>query len=531
MSLVSLPFILFCVFLLLAYYTVGRKIQWIVLLVAGTVFYACGDWHNLAYILITICVQYVCTRLMDRENQAFEKEVSEKQLKGKEKTACKKKYTDRKKRYLLASVLITVGILCYMKYANFIIANINGLIEVLTGSRIAELNILIPLGISFYTFQSLGYVIDVYRGKQRAETNIFRLALFISFFPTITQGPILRFDDVKDQLYINHEFSYENLVTGLERMLWGYLKKLVIAERLALISSAIIDQYAAMQYPGIIIFGGVFLRGLRTYVDFSGGMDIVIGLSQAMGITLPENFERPYMARTYSEFWKRWHITLGAWFKRYVFYPISLSKKFNALGKKSRKILGEKKGKALAPSLASFIVFFIIGIWHGAAWKYVAYGVWQAFFVAQKTLFEDTYEKIAKFFRVDPENRFFILFQMLRTIFLVTLGRYFSTAATLTDAFRMMKQTVTLFTFDIFGKGYFNTFNISKTSFMIMAAGILLIFIVDILNEKGIVLREKLYHGNLVLRWAVLYAGLFIVLLLGMYGPGYDTSTFIYQRF
>ena len=532
MSLISAEFQLFVVLLLLLYYTIGRNWQWILLLLASAFFYICGDWHDALFIGTTIIIQYVCTRFLEKENEAFEAEVREKQLKGKEKSACKNRYEKKKKKYLLLSVLLTIGFLCYVKYTNFAIEIINSIFNrVGEGKTIATLEILVPLGVSFYTFQSVGYVIDVYKGRIHAEKNILKLALFISFFPTITQGPILRFEDVRDQLYRKHSFNYKAFVFGLERMLYGFIKKLVIAERLAVIGGAIVDNYATQGYTGSVIFLGVFIKGLQVYMDFSGGMDIVIGLSESLGIRLPENFQRPYLSRIYGEFWKRWHITLGAWFMKYVFYPISLSKAFNKLSKKSKKLLGESKGRALAPCLASFITFFIIGMWHGAAWKYAAYGLWQAFFVAQKAMLQDNYESIRNKLHIDPDNKAFIVFQITRTIILVTIGRYFSFAATLSDAVNMLKITFADPGIHMLNRNVILSLGLGGADLIIMTAFVLLVFAVDLANEKNISFREKMYNGNIAVMWAVLMAGIFAVLLLGKYGPGYDTSTFVYQRF
>ena len=532
MSLVSAQFLIFVIILLFLYYTIGRNYQWILLLLASAAFYMSGDWRDVFYIGATIVIQYVCTRLLDRENEAFEAEVREKQLKGKEKTACKNLYAQKKKKYLLLSVITTVGFLCYIKYTNFAIEIMNSVFtRAGDGRTIPTLDILIPLGVSFYTFQSVGYVIDVYKGRVRAEKNIFRLALFISFFPTITQGPILRFEDVKEQLYRQHSFEYRSFVFGLERMLYGYLKKLVIAERLAVIGGTIVGNYASAEYSGIIIFLGVFIKGLQVYMDFSGGMDIVIGLSESLGIRLPENFERPYLARTYGEFWRRWHITLGAWFMKYVFYPMSLSKAFNKLSKKSKKVLGDSRGRALAPCLASFITFFIIGIWHGAAWKYVVYGLWQGFFVAQKAMLQENYENIRNKLHIDPDKREFIIFQIARTILLVTIGRYFSFADTLTDALQMLKITAVNPGIRMLNPDVILSLGLSSADLIIMVLFVILVFAADLLNEKDISIREKLYNSCTAVRWTVLLAGIFAVLLLGIYGPGFDTSTFVYQRF
>ena len=221
------------------------------------------------------------------------------------------------------------------------------------------LNLLIPLGISFYTFQSTGYVIDVYRGKESAERNIFRFALFVvSFFPTIVQGPIERHSDLAKQLYEPHKYEYKRFCFGAQRMLWGYIKKLVIADRIGILTAHVFANYQTNRYGSFIIFGTVLLNAIKVYADFSGGMDIVIGLCEILGTKLTENFARPYFATSISDFWKRWHITLEAWFKRYVFYSISLSKRFNGIVKSMKKCIGNS-AKYIPVTLARVILLEI----------------------------------------------------------------------------------------------------------------------------------------------------------------------------
>lgn len=531
MAIISLSFIAFAALLLLIYYTIGKKHQWIVLLLANVVFYLAGGWRGALFLLMTMCTVYLISIKLDRYNERQEAAIAQQGDSAKSKKRIKKEYSAKKKVWVILAVLINIGVLCVVKYAVVIVERINFLFHVNDSGTPFGLNIIVPLGISFYTFQAVGYVIDVYRGKVRAERNFFKLALFLSFFPIITQGPILRFETVRGQLYAAHAFDYKAFTFGLQRMVWGFFKKLVIAERLSIVYKSILQNYMDMDYSGILIFIGVFLGGFNSYVDFSGGMDIVIGLAESLGIVLPENFKRPYLSRTYSEFWQRWHISLGAWFKNYVFYPLSLSKSFNSLAKKCRKRFGEHLGKVIAPSMASFITFFIIGIWHGPSLKYVAYGIWQAFFVAQQTLFENVYEKMRIRFKVNTEKSSFKFFQIIRTILLVTIGRYFSFAASLTDALHMFVATFTKFaTGGLFSNSY-NGFGLMQKESLIMFIGILLFVIVDILQERGIHLRETIAKQNIVIRWIVYFAAVFAVIIFGQYGPGYDAASFVYQGF
>lgn len=532
MAIISLKFIAFAALLLLVYYTIGKKHQWIVLLAANVFFYLAGGWRSALFLLVTILSVYVISRILEKHNEEQESEFSEiGGVTAADKKVIKKKYAKKKKIWIVLAIVINIGILCVVKYLSGIVNNLLGLFPIQGIGETDGLHIIVPLGISFYTFQAVGYAIDVYRGKCHAEKNFLKFALFISFFPVITQGPILRFETVREQLYAGCEFDYQKFTYGLQRMVWGFFKKLVIAERLAVIYKGILQNYMDNDYCGIIIFIGVFLGGLNTYIDFSGGMDIVIGLSESLGIILPENFKRPYLSHTYSEFWRRWHISLGAWFTNYVFYPLSLSKAFSSLSKKCKKRFGDKLGKVIAPSMASFITFFIIGIWHGANWKYVAYGIWQAFFVAQQTLFEDGYERMRIFFKADVDKFSYKVFQMLRTILLVTLGRYFSFAQNLTDAWNLFGATFRRLGMHVLFDDTFYSLGLSQKNFRLMMYGVILVCIVGVLQEKGIHMRETIAKQNIVIRWSIYLAAIFAVLIFGMYGAGYDAASFVYQGF
>lgn len=422
--------------------------------------------------------------------------------------------------------------MCFVKYTNFLAENISGLASYIVGkeSDYKPLNILIPLGISFYTFQSTGYVIDIYRGKEVAERNIFKFALFVSFFPTIIQGPIERHCDLAKQLFEPHKYDYCRLCFGVQRMLWGYIKKLVIADRIVILTSQVFDSYQINKYGTIIIFGAVLLSGIKVYADFSGGMDIVLGLCEILGIRLTENFARPYFATSISDFWKRWHITLGAWFKKYVFYSISLSKRFNGIVKSMKKRFGNS-AKYIPATLASLVVFWIIGIWHGANWKYIFYGLYSAFWVSTGTLFQDVYKRGKAFFNIHEERLSWRIFQVIRTIFFVTIGRYFSFAKDATDAFRMLKITFTKFDPWVLFDGTFYKLGLNEKNFRLMLFSILVMFVVDYLNERGTCIREKISEQGIIIRWGFYYLAVFFLIIFGIYGPGYSASDFVYMHF
>lgn len=516
MSIISLTFLIFIIITTLLYFIMPKKYQWVVLLAASMAFYLSAGIQCTGAIAVTIVSQYLLAMRLDRMNHDLEERSQRDGLTGKEKAALKKACAAAKKKYVFFSVLINIGLLCFVKY---------------TGVFFENIHILVPLGISFYTFKSLGYVIDVYRGKEKAERNILKFALFISYFPAIIQGPIDRYKDLAHQLYEPHVFDYRRVTFGAQRMLWGFIKKLVIAERVAVVVNEVFNNYAVKEYQGFVVFAGVFLYGIQIYADFSGGMDIVCGVSEIFGVTLTENFRRPFMARSVAEFWQRWHITLGAWFRNYLFYPLSLSKPFNTLGKKCRKVFGDKAGKVIPPSLASFMVFLLIGIWHGVGWKYVVYGIYQALFVSTGTLFEDGYARLREVCRINAASPGWKLFQTLRTVCIITIGRYFSRAVDLKQVTGMMKATLAQFNPWVFFDGTFYRLGLNEKNFRLMLLSIVILLGIDILQEKKIRLREAIAGCNIVVRWGLYYAAILAVVIFGMYGAGYDAAGFIYQAF
>ncbi|MBO4235638.1 MAG: MBOAT family protein [Firmicutes bacterium] len=508
--------------LLIAYFGIFRKYQWQCLLLASYVFYVMvGGYLSSVFILLSTITVFLGARAIE----------------GKE--------SPKKKRILLTVLIFNLAILAVIKYGRFALGLVGlggavGIGDVVgvegavgTEGAVGDIfsKIGLPLGISFYTFQALGYLMDVYRGKAKAEDNPFKFALFVSFFPQILQGPISRFGELHEQLVDTHKFSFERLKLGAERMLWGYFKKLVIADRIAVMSNNIYSNYEVEGYAGLTIFIGVIFYGIQIYADFSGGMDIVIGLSEALGITLPENFRQPFWARSVSEFWQRWHVTLGTWMRDYVFYPLALSKPFARLGKKARNVFGNKTGKVIPTCIASFIVFTLVGIWHGSGWNYVIYGLYQAMFVATGTLFAGAYEKVDDALHISNDNKAWHIFQMMRTLVIITFGRYLSRAASVSDAVGMIKATFSSFNPHIIYDGTLLNLGISGKEMLVLIISIIIMFSADVIHEKGCRIRETLETKGLFLRWAIYLAGIFVVVIFGVYGYGFTSAGFIYQGF
>lgn len=239
------------------------------------------------------------------------------------------------RNFLVLGLILNFGMLGVIKYTNFMIENLNALFHM----NLRGMEILLPLGISFYTFQSSGYLLDVYWKRCDAERNPVKYALFVSFFPQILQGPIGRYSRLAHQLYEPHKFEGKNITRGFERILWGFFKKMILADWAAVFVDAIFDN--PDQYSGLAIFGVLFYT-VQLYADFSGGMDVVIGIASMFGIELDENFKRPFFSISITDFWHRWHITLGTWMKDYVFYPVTLSKWMGKFGKWGKKVFGKR---------------------------------------------------------------------------------------------------------------------------------------------------------------------------------------------
>lgn len=314
MSFTTFEFFLFALMALVVYYIIPKKVRWVWLLILSYMYYFSYHVTTVWMMILTTAVTYTGGILLGKLNS----EKPDKDADRETKKAFKKDITNKKKKVVLCVILLSFGVLAVCKYTNFMIGNINGILSAFGSSeRLSVLKLTLPLGISFYTFQSVSYVVDVYRGKHEPQKNFFKYALFVSFFPQLLQGPIGRYERLGEQLYEGHAYDLKNIQFGLQRILWGMLKKMVLADRVNAAVTLIFNNY--WNYGGWINVFGVILYSIQLYADFSGGIDITIGIAQMFGITMDENFRQPYFSRSIGEFWRRWHITLGTWMKDYIF--------------------------------------------------------------------------------------------------------------------------------------------------------------------------------------------------------------------
>ncbi|MFR9162400.1 MAG: MBOAT family O-acyltransferase [Lachnospiraceae bacterium] len=320
MALVSYGFGFFCAVLLLLYYIVPGRFQWRILLAASVLFYGfAGPLWILYPAASSVSVWYLARKIGSMTDQ-YRNWVQKEQPDQTQKKAYNQRLKARQKRFLILGLLLNFGILAVLKYTNFLLSNVEVILHLAGISGEMEYaDWVLPLGISYYTFQSMGYLIDVYQRKYDPEKSLLRTALFVFYFPQLTVGPISRFDRLKEELYSPHRFSMDRLAAGGQRALWGYFKKLVVADRIGPAASMITGSPEI--YGGVYVLLGIAGHVIQLYADFSGGIDIILGISEMFGIRLPENFDRPFSSRSLAEFWRRWHMTLMQWFRGISFSP------------------------------------------------------------------------------------------------------------------------------------------------------------------------------------------------------------------
>lgn len=522
MQFTSFSFLACLAALLIVYYLIPKKTQWILLLAASYGFYIVSGIEYLAFILFTTLTTYAAGLVMGlrlekqdaylAENKATMSRDERKDYKGKIKQV--------NRIYMIACLVLNFGVLAVCKALlvdPFKTAASTGTLSFLTLG--------LPLGISFFMFQSTGYVVDVFRGVSKAEKNPFRFALFVSFFPQLIQGPISKFSHVAPTMYAPHKFDSKQVSFGLQRMLWGYFKKMVIADRL----TAAVIALKGPEFTGVGFLLLMTFYAVQIYADFTGGIDITIGIAESLGIKLPENFVRPFFSKNIAEYWRRWHISLGEWMKDYIFYPISVSQPMLKLSKSARKKFGNF-GKRLPVYIASIATWFCTGIWHGASPNFILWGMMNCFVIVVSEELVPLYERFHNRFHL-KEKTWYGGFEILRMFMLMNLIRVVDLFPNVGEYFRRMGSLVTTFNFHILWDGTMLKLGLTGQDYAIIGVGILVVFIVSLIQEKKGSIRELLAQKPAILRYSLFFVLFVAVLLMGSYGIGYNASNFIYNQF
>ncbi|HIU26125.1 MAG TPA: MBOAT family protein [Candidatus Copromorpha excrementigallinarum] len=529
MSYTTLTFLFFLLATGILYFALPKKLQWPVLLAASLGFFALWCGKLIWMPAVAAFVIYAAALYIQRTDRNFRE-----LLKGaepSEKKSLKKKRDRRKKAAAAGAVIMLLAGLVAAKYMGFFGDVVNSLAAFFgKGHPIPVFHILMPLGISYYTLMAISYVADVYRGTVKAEKNPFMLMLFLCYFPHIVEGPFDRYEPLCRQFREPHYLDYEKIRDGGIRFVWGLFKKFVIADRAALIAAPVFAEPDSFGGTALLA-GGIFFT-LQIYADFSGCMDMVRGVSHMLGIEIAENFRRPFFAVSIEDFWRRWHITLGHWLRDYVFYSVSLSKHFRKVSEKTAKYISSQRVKELLPAAyALFFVWLCNGLWHGAGWKYIFYGLYYYILMMAGRAAAPAFDAAAAALKVDREGRGFHIFRVFRTCLIVCFGMIIFRSETLSKAWDMTAGIAAGLFSAPFPEGtdMFTGFGAEDMVVLLAASAILLT--VSVMEERG---REplKLLTGRPVfIRWPLYMCLLFSVIILGVYGGNHTSMAFIYAEF
>lgn len=474
----SIQFAIFFVVITISYFLLPHKYRWILLLLASCYFYMAFVPIYILILGFTIVIDYFAGILLEN---------------GERK---------KKKFFLIASIFANIGVLAVFKYYNFINDNISALLNDF-GSKnpIPYLSILLPIGLSFHTFQAMSYTIEVYRGNIKAERNFGIYALYVMFYPQLVAGPIERPQNLLHQFYEKHYFEYLRIVEGLKQMLWGLFKKLVIADRLAIYVNAVYNN--PEEHNGITFIFATIFFAFQIYCDFSGYSDIAIGAANVMGFKLMTNFNRPYFSRSISEFWKRWHISLSTWFKDYLYFS-----------------LGGNRVSVPRWYFNLFIVFLISGLWHGANWTYVIWGSLNGFYLIFAIVTKPTRVRWIKMIGLDKTPKLYQVTQILTTFILSSFAWIFFRANTLSDAKIILSKMTSLE-----GPLFFDRSD--PSSFIFSFFGITFLLMAEMKKEY---FNDRFSFFSSENYWVQLISCSIIIILILLIGV-FDGGQFIYFQF
>lgn len=487
----SLSFLIFFPLVVLLYFAIGQKYRWIWLLFASYYFYM--SWNAVYGLLLmaSTVVTYFVGLFVDKYKNQIR----------------------RRKLVLILGLVINLGILAYYKYFVFIADNINAVLSRIGISlRIPVFDILLPVGISFYTFQALGYAIDVYRGETKVEKNIFRYALFVSFFPQLVAGPIERSNNLLKQIQVAQPFKYERFQKGLMMMAYGYFLKVVMADNIAIVVNTVYGDIS--RYKGAYLLVATVLFAFQIYGDFGGYSMIAIGAARVMGFDLMENFNAPYLSQSVTEFWHRWHISLSQWFRDYLYIPLG----------------GNRKG-TVRKYFNVMVVFLLSGLWHGASWNYVIWGGLNGLFQVIEGMCKKLTAKVCEVLNIKTELDLFKAFKVFVTFILVDFTWLFFRAGGAAEGFKIVKSIFSDYNIWVLFDGSLYNLGLGEKAFRVMLLAIVAVLIYDYEKVKGLMVYDWLSKQQFVFRLVVYVFVVAIILTFGAWGGGFNENTFLYFQF
>ena len=529
MNYASITFLFFILITGTVYFIIPKKFQWLVLLAASAAFYMLSCGLKIFFLMAAAIIIYSAALEIERLSNKYS--FQKKGLEKNERKALKKKIDRRKKLTVASAVILTLAMIFSTKYFNFFGSLINGIGGITGhGSIIPTFKILMPLGISYYTLMGISYIVDVYRNTCEAEKNPLRLMLFLCYFPHIVEGPFDRYKILSQQFKTPHYLDYDRIKNGGIRFIWGLFKKVIIADRAGLIVNTIFSD--ASSYSGSALFIAVILYTLQIYAEFSGCMDMVCGISQMFGINISENFKRPFFSASISEFWRRWHITLGLWLKDYIFYPVSLSAHFKRINEFLKKHIRSSDLLALLPSAyALLFVWFSNGLWHGASGKYIFYGLYYYLLMMLGQALKPVSDKALQSLRISRDNTWYHRFEVLRTCAIVCMGMLIFRAESLRQAGEIAVKIFTDFVPSALADGTLLVSGVHIYDYFILGISFVLLLAVSLMEEKGYDFRQQIEKQILPLRWSIYMVMLFSIIIFGAYGGDFTNTAFIYGEF
>ena len=508
-------FALFLPVVILLYTIVKEEKRYLVLLFSSWFFFiSISGWLFIIHLAETVFTWKTALSM-----QAVSDDQS---LKRKEKSA-------KKKGLLTKGILMLIFVLFILKYLDFTGSGVVRLIRLIhiPFPEWRMLNIIAPVGISYFTLEAVSYLADVYWEKTAAEKSYSKVALYMGFFPTLIEGPITRFSDIKDSLFKGLPVTYDNLTAGYQRILLGLFKKLMIADHLA---PAVDIVYGLDEMKGSIALFAAIIFTVQEYMDFSGSIDIVIGAARIFGVGLKENFRQPFFAKNASDFWHRWHITLGTFFRDYVFYPVSVSKGVMKLSKKMKDRFGMEVSRLTGPSIAIFCVWILNGIWHGPKWTYIFYGLYYFVLIFTENLLEKPFLSLLSRLKMDETSVPVRIFRSVKLFFIVIFGEMFFRAEAMSQGIKMFTLIFTDFDPDALLSGL-GEYGMDYHDYLTVIVAFLLIMLFNVLKEKNVPIDRKFKALPKPVRWAAWYVIIMSIVVFGAYGSGYDAAGMIYAKF
>ena len=504
----------------LFYSIVPRKFRYVVLLALSLGIYILYNRFMAAFIVVTAVSVYAAGILVDKINRGYSQRAKE--LPKPERKQLRKKAERKKSAVLIAALFVNLAVLFVLKYFNFFSAALEGVLGwIKVDCRLPALKALMPLGISYYTLQALSYVIDVTQGKIEAERNFLKVSLFVCYFPQLSEGPFGRYGELACEMTKGDPIDGDNFYRGLLLALWGLFKVFIVSYRLSVYTSAIFGNFTA--YAGWTVALGAVIFTLQLYTDFSGSIDVVRGISCIFGIRLAKNFDLPFLSKDVGEFWRRWHISLGAWFRDYVFYPVSMS----SLSGKLREKLPLKVAEGLIVNFAFLCVWLLTGLWHGAAAKYVVYGLYYFALIVLHNALRPLVSKLYAKLKIREDGKAISVLRIAKTFVFVCVGMLLFRADTLPVFGQMFAS---LF------KGTAGVSLLKRAAewqdLLVMCLGVGIVALSGVLSARKVDLSGMLLRRRSVaVRYLVCFALVMVIVVFGAYGNGYLPPDPIYGGF